>query len=144
MARRSTGACPACSRHSVQPRQGVWEGLQGQRGPSRARWRAEYSHDHEFSTRGAGGGLARRAARRQAAVQPLNSVFYIAPLAATACGGRRGTSRFASAAYYFDTRVGSPPASPAVGPGGATLVGSVLSRLCSAAWLTQSAADAAW
>ena len=90
MARRSTGACSACSRHSVQPRQGVWEGLQGQRGPSRARWRAEYSHDHEFSTRGAGGGLARRAARRQAAVQPLNSVFYIAPLAATACGGRRG------------------------------------------------------
>ena len=90
MARRSTGDCSACSRHSVQPRQGVWEGLQGQRGPSRARWRAEYSHDHEFSTRGAGGGLARRAARRQAAVQPLNSVFYIAPLAATACGGRRG------------------------------------------------------
>ena len=69
---------------------GTWEGLQGRRGPSRARWRAEYSHDHEFSTRGAGGGLARRAARRQAAVQPLNSVFYIAPLAATACGGRRG------------------------------------------------------
>ena len=63
------------------------------------------------------------------------------------CNRLRGparTSRFASAAYYFDTRVGSPPASPAVGPGGATLVGSVLSRLCSAAWLTQSAADAAW
>ena len=129
MARRSTGACPACSRHSVQPRQGVWEGREGQSRPSRARWCAEGCHDCEFSNRVAGGGLARRAARRQAALQPFNSVFYIAPLAATACGGRRGTSRFASAAYDYDTRVGLRPASPAVGPRGATLVGSELSRL---------------
>ena len=49
MARRSTGACPARSRHSVQPRQGVWEGRQGQRGPSRARWRAGCYHDYELS-----------------------------------------------------------------------------------------------
>ena len=89
MARRSTGACPARSRYSVQPRQGVWEGRQGQRGPSRARWRAECYHDYELSDRVAGGGLARRAARRQAALQPFNSVSYLAPLAATACGGRR-------------------------------------------------------
>ena len=82
MARRSTGACPACSRHSVQPRQAVWEGLQGQSGPSRARWRAECHHDYELSDRVAGGGLARRAARRQAALQPFNSVFYLALLAA--------------------------------------------------------------
>ena len=100
MARRSTGACTACSGHSVEPRESVWEGQKGQRRTFRARCCAEGRHDREFSTRGAGGGLARRAARRQAAVQPLNSVFYIAPLAATACGGRRGTSRFASAAYY--------------------------------------------
>ena len=133
MGRRSTGACPACSRHSVQPRQGVWEGRQGQSGPSRARWRAECYHDYELSDRVAGGGLARRAARRQAALQPFNSVFYLAPLAATACGGRRRPPRFASAAYAYDTRIGSPPASPAAGPRGATLVGSVLSRLCSAA-----------
>ena len=37
MARRSTGACPACSRHSVQPRQAVWEGLQSQGGQQLAR-----------------------------------------------------------------------------------------------------------
>eukprot|EP00315_Gephyrocapsa_oceanica_P032420 CAMPEP_0185407950 /NCGR_PEP_ID=MMETSP1365-20130426/1630_1 /TAXON_ID=38817 /ORGANISM="Gephyrocapsa oceanica, Strain RCC1303" /LENGTH=179 /DNA_ID=CAMNT_0028010413 /DNA_START=217 /DNA_END=754 /DNA_ORIENTATION=- len=117
MARRSTGACPACSRHSVQPRQGVWEGRQGQSGPSRARWRAECYHDYELSDRVAGGGLARRAARRQAALQPFNSVFYLAPLAATACGGRRRPPRFASAAYAYDTRVGSPPASPAAARG---------------------------
>ena len=110
MARRSTGACPARSRHSVQPRQGVWEGRQGQGGPSRARWRAECYHDYELSDRVAGGGLARRAARRQAALQPFNSVFYLAPLAATACGGRRRPPRFASAAYAYDTRIGSPPA----------------------------------
>ena len=90
MARRSTGACPGCSWHSVEPRESVWEGQEGQSRPFRERWCAEGRHDYEFSTRGAGGGLARRAARRQAAVQPLNSVFYIAPLAATACGGRRG------------------------------------------------------
>ena len=144
MARRSTGACPGCSWHSVEPRESVWEGQEGQSRPFRERWCAEGRHDYEFPTRGAGGGLARRAARWQAGLQPFNSVFYIATLAATACGGRRGRSCFASTAYYYDTRVGSPPASPAVGPGGATLVGSVLSRLCSAAWLTQSAADAAW
>ena len=45
---------------------------------------------------------------QQAALQPFNSVFYLAPLAATACGGRRGPPRFASAAYAYDTRIGSP------------------------------------
>ena len=57
MARRSTGACPACSRHSVQPRQGVWEGRQGQSGPSRARWRAECYHDYELSIGSPAAGL---------------------------------------------------------------------------------------
>ena len=32
MARRSTAACSECSRHSGQPRQALWEGLQGQSG----------------------------------------------------------------------------------------------------------------
>ena len=54
---RSTGACPACSRHSVQPRQGVWEGRQGQSGPSRARWRAECYHDYELSIGSPAAGL---------------------------------------------------------------------------------------
>ena len=38
MARRSTAACPVCSRHSVQPRQALCDGLQGRRGPPWARW----------------------------------------------------------------------------------------------------------
>ena len=94
-------------------------------------------HDFQLSDRAAGSGLARRAARRQAAPHPSNSVFCLASLAATASGGRRRPPRFASAAYAYDTRldtrIGSPPASPAAGPRGAPLVGSVLSRLCSAA-----------
>ena len=57
--------------------------------------------------------------------------------------GRRRPPRFASAVYACDTRVGSPPASPAAGPHGAPLVGSVPSRLCRAVCLTQGAAAAA-
>ena len=38
MARRSTAACSVCSRHSVQPRQALCDGLQGRRGPPWARW----------------------------------------------------------------------------------------------------------
>ena len=38
MARRSTAACSVCSWHSVQPRQALCDGLQGRRGPPRARW----------------------------------------------------------------------------------------------------------
>ena len=45
--------------------------------------------------------------------------------------------------YACDARVGSPPASPAAGPHGAPLVGSVPSRLCRAVCLTQGAAAAA-
>jgi len=41
MARRSTAACSECSRHSGQPRQALWEGLQGQGGPYRAQRRAQ-------------------------------------------------------------------------------------------------------
>ena len=100
--------------------------------PSGAVTRSEY-HAYELSGRVAGSGLARRAARRRAAHHPFNSVFCLASLAATASGGRRRPPRFASAAYACDTRVDSPPASPAAGPRGALLVGSVLSRLCSAA-----------
>ena len=54
--------------------------------------------------RDAGSERAQRAARRQAALQPFNSVFHLAPLAATACGGRRRPPRFASAAYGTRTR----------------------------------------
>ena len=100
--------------------------------PSGAVTRSEY-HAYELYDRAAGGGLAQRAARRQAAHHPFYSVFCLASLAATASGGRRRSPRFASAAYAYDTRIGSPPASPAAGPRDATLVGSVLSRLCSAA-----------
>ena len=57
MARRSTGACPACSRHSVQPRQAVWEGRKGRGGPSRARWRAECCHDYDLSIGSLAAGL---------------------------------------------------------------------------------------
>ena len=57
IARRSTAACSVCSRHSVQPRQALWEGLQGQGGPSRARWRAEYYHDYELSIGSPAAGL---------------------------------------------------------------------------------------
>ena len=52
---------------------------------------------------------------------------------AGAGAGRLASPALPSAAYAYDTRIGSPPASPAAGPRGATLVGSVLSRLCSAA-----------
>ena len=143
MARRSTGACPACSRHSVQPREGVWEGRQGQSGPFRARWRAEKHHDYELCDRAAGSGLARRAARRQAAPHPSNSICCLASLAATASGGLRRPPRFASAAYDCGTHVGSPPASPAAGPHSAPLVGGVPRRLRSTGCLAQTAADAA-
>ena len=132
IARRSTGACPVCSGHAVQHRQ-----LSGKVRRARA---GRIGRDGALRVpclraldRVAGSGLARRAARRQAAPHPFNSVFSLASLAATACGGRRRPPRFASAAYAYDTRIGSPPASPAAGPRGATLVGSVLSRLCSAA-----------
>ena len=57
MARRSTAACSVCSWHSVQPRQALWEGLQGQSGLSRARWRAEYYHDYELSIGSPAAGL---------------------------------------------------------------------------------------
>ena len=57
MARRSTGACSGCSRHSGQPRQAVWEGLQGQGGRNRARWRAEWYHDYELSIGSPAAGL---------------------------------------------------------------------------------------
>ena len=41
----------------------LWEGLQGQGGPARARLRAQYYHDYLLSNRAADGGLAQRAAR---------------------------------------------------------------------------------
>ena len=143
MARRSTGACPACSRHSVQPRQAVWEGLQGQSGPPRTRLRAQYYHDYLLSNRAADGGLVRRAARRQAAPHPSDSICCLASLAATASGSLRRPPRFASAAYDCGTHVGSPPASPAAGPHSAPLVGGVPRRLRSTGCLAQTAADAA-
>jgi len=53
---------------------------------------------------------------------------------AGAGAGRLASPVLPTRSYYaYDTRMGSPPASPAAGPRGATLVGSVLSRLCSAA-----------
>ena len=143
MARRSTGACPACSRHSVQPRQAVWEGLQGQSGPPRTRLRAQYYHDYLLSNRAADGGLVRRAARRQAAPHPSDSICCLASLAVTASGGLRRPPRFASAAYDCGTHVGSPPASPAAGPHSAPLVGGVPRRLRSTGCLAQTAVGAA-
>ena len=89
----------------------------------------------------AGGRPAWRAARWQPAQYALDSDFCLAALTAAASGA--GAGRLASAAYACDTRVGSPPASPAAGPHGAPLVGSVPSRLCRAACLTQGAAAAA-
>ena len=79
----------------------------------------------ELYDRAAGSGLAQRAARRQAAPHPYNSICYLASLAATASGGLRRPPRFASAAYDCGTHVGSPPASPAAGPQSTPLVGRV-------------------
>ena len=104
--------------------------------------RSEY-HAYELYDRAAGGGLAQRAARRQAAPHPSNSICYLAALAATASGGLRRPPRFASAAYDCGTHVGSPPASPAAGPHSAPLVGGVPRRLRSTGCLAQTAADAA-
>ena len=121
----------------------LWEGLQGQGGPARARLRAQYYHDYLLSNRAADSGLAQRAARRQAAPRPSDSICCLASLAATASGGLRRPPRFASAAYDCGTHVGSPPASPAAGPHSAPLVGGVPRRLRSTGCLAQTAADAA-
>ena len=82
----------------------LWEGLQGQGGPARARLRAQYYHDYLLSNRAADGGLVRRAARRQAAPHPSDSICCLASLAATASGGLRRPPRFASAAYRTAAR----------------------------------------
>ena len=143
MARRSTGACPVCSGHAVQHRQLSGRVYRGQGGPPRARLRAQYYHDYLLSNRAADGGLVRRAARRQAAPHPSDSICCLASLAVTASGGLRRPPRFASAAYDCGTHVGSPPASPAAGPHSAPLVGGVPRRLRSTGCLAQTAADAA-
>jgi len=58
--------------------------------------RAQYYHDYLLSNRAADGGLVRRAARRQAAPHPSDSICCLASLAATASGGLRRPPRFAS------------------------------------------------
>ena len=133
-----SGMLWACCRASPT----FWEGLQGQGGPARARLRAQYYHDYLLSNRAADGGLVRRAARRQAAPHPSDSICCLASLAVTASGGLRRPPRFASAAYDCGTHVGSPPASPAAGPHSAPLVGGVPRRLRSTGCLAQTAADA--
>ena len=100
-----SGMLWACCRASPT----LWEGRQGQGGPARARLRAQYYHDYLLSNRAADGGLVRRAARRQAAPHPSDSICCLASLAVTASGGLRRPPRFASAAYDCGTHVGSPP-----------------------------------
>ena len=107
MARRSTGACPGCSWHSVEPRESVWEGQEGQRRPFRARCCAEGRHDHEFSTRGAGGGLARRAARRRL-LSNLSTVSFTSLLSLQP-PARAGAGRLASPALPKPTRTNPHP-----------------------------------
>jgi len=135
MARRSTGACPACSGHSVQPRRAVWEGLQSQGGLPRARWRTEYT-----MTTSSRSGRRQRACAACCSTAGRSPPFQQCLLPRCSRCNRyplpgAGAGRLASPALPTPTTRASArrPRSPAAGPRGETRVGNVLSRLCSAA-----------
>ena len=146
MARRSTAACSVCSRRSVQPRWALWDGLHGRRGPPRARWPSSVP----TSSMPVGSPISSPAAGPHGAL--LDGSLLSTPWTVTSAsllllqpppGPAPAASLRQCCLRLRDTRVGSPPASPAAGPHGAPLVGSVPSRLCRAVCLTQGAAAAA-